>query len=81
MELGCGVAVAEEFGDYGRRCRANEALQGGVSCAEQINAQPFEPSPDHLWGHVPAGLNTGKQPWAGCDPTGGPEIRPAAGCA
>ena len=62
-----------------RPARANEALQGGVSCAEQIDAQPFEPFPDHLWGQVPAGVDTGKQPRAGSHPTGGSEVGSAAG--
>ena len=37
------VAVAEQFGDKGRRRRHDEALQGGISRAMQIDAQSSEP--------------------------------------
>src|SRR5271156_3832352 len=60
------VAVAEQFGDKGRRRRHDEALQGGISRAKQIDAQSSEPFHDLFGLTMPAGTHTRKQPRAGC---------------
>jgi hypothetical protein len=39
VALGGVVAVAEQFGDKGRWRRHDEALQGGISRAKQIDAR------------------------------------------
>jgi hypothetical protein len=60
------VAVAEQFGDKGRWRRHDEALQGGISRAKQIDAQSSKPFHDLLGLTMPAGTHTRKQPRAGC---------------
>ena len=55
VALGDVVAVAEKFCDKGRRDFYGEALQGGVACSEQVDAQAAQSLHDASAGEVTAG--------------------------
>ena len=60
MSLGAVVAVAQDVGYYGRGYLADEDLQRGVACSEQVNTYGAQRHHHRVWIEVLAGTVAGE---------------------